>query len=153
MISNTNTCIRGSYMYYKLHIPCRFPQFYLLIFFNFFFVKCNILKLNLRLYVLFCFLSQNINSKATENNTHSINKTCFQQNVCYQTHFQQMYIISRHLVLSLNMILLIFRLDDECVIKQMKISIDQTLEINNQTQKSSCILIFSVFVVLQKRCQ
>lgn len=75
---------------------------------------------------MFCFLSQNINSEATENNTHSINKTCFQQNVCYQTHFQQMYIISRHLVLSLNMILLIFRLDDECVIKQMKISIDQT---------------------------
>lgn len=41
-------------------------------------------------------------------------------------YFPQMYIISRHLVLSLNMILLIFRLDDECVIKQMKISIDQS---------------------------
>lgn len=130
MTSNTNTCIRGSYMYYKLHIPCRFPQFYLLIFFNFFLVKCNILKLNLRLYVLFCFLSQNINSEATENNTHSINKTCFQQNVVIRRkmkiYFPQMYIISRHLVLSLNMILLIFRLDDECVIKQMKISIDQS---------------------------
>lgn len=79
---------------------------------------------------MFCFLSQNINSEATENNTHSINKTCFQQNVVIRRkmkiYFPQMYIISRHLVLSLNMILLIVRLDDECVIKQMKISIDQS---------------------------
>lgn len=57
----------------------------------------------------------------------------FSTKCCYQTQNEDLFSANVYHIsppgitaVSLNIILLIFRLDDECVIKQMKISIDQS---------------------------